>query len=42
VPGKKEVVIYRVTDTGVAFCKKILQPYEAMFPRIARKSITVT
>jgi len=40
--GKKKVVIYRITDAGVAFSKKILQPYEAMFPRIARKSGTVT
>jgi len=40
--GKKKVVIYRVTDSGVAFCKKILQPYEAMFPRTARKSSAVT
>lgn len=40
--GKKKVVIYRVTESGVAFCKKILQPYEAMFPRIARKLSTVT
>jgi len=40
--GKKKVVIYRITDAWVAFSKKILQPYEAMFPRIARKSSAVT
>jgi len=40
--GKKKVVIYRVTEVRVAFCRKILQPYEAMFPRIARKSSKVT
>lgn len=40
--GKKKVLIYRITEAGVAFCKRILQPYEAMFPRITRKSSTVT
>jgi len=40
--GKKKVVIYRIAEVGGAFCKRILQPYEAMFPRIARRSTTVT
>jgi len=40
--GKKKVLIYRITEAGVAFCKRILQPYEAMFPRITGKSSTVT
>jgi len=40
--GKKKVVIYRVTEAGMAFCRKILQPYEAMFPRIVGKTSAVT
>ena len=40
--GKKKVLIYWITEARVAFCKRILQPYEAMFPRITGKSSTVT
>ena len=32
--GKKRILTYRITGTGIQFCKKILEPYEEMFPRI--------
>ena len=32
--GKKRITIYKTTPKGVEFCKKILEPYEAMFPRL--------
>ena len=35
--GKRIVTIYRPTETGVEFCRSILEPYEKMFPR--RKTI---
>jgi DNA-binding PadR family transcriptional regulator len=34
--GRRRVTIYRATETGLAFCKRILEPYEAMFPRIKK------
>jgi predicted transcriptional regulator len=34
--GRRRVTIYRATEAGVAFCKRILEPYEAMFPRIKK------
>ena len=36
--GRKKITLYKATETGLAFCRKILEPYEAMFPRI-KKSI---
>jgi predicted transcriptional regulator len=35
--GKKKITLYEVTGDGVQFCRKILEPYEEMFPRIKRK-----
>lgn len=34
--GRRRVTIYRATEAGLAFCKRILEPYEAMFPRIKK------
>lgn len=34
--GRKRITLYKVTEEGVAFCRRILEPYEAMFPRIKR------
>jgi predicted transcriptional regulator len=31
--GKRTVTIYRPTQKGMEFCRKILEPYEKMFPR---------
>ncbi len=31
--GNKKVIKYSVTLKGREFCDKILEPYEAMFPR---------
>jgi predicted transcriptional regulator len=31
--GKRTITIYKPTQEGVEFCKKILEPYEKMFPR---------
>jgi predicted transcriptional regulator len=36
--GKRMVTVYRPTQKGIEFCRKILDPYEKMFPR--RKGIT--
>jgi len=38
--GHKKVTIYRVTGSGIEFCRRILEPYEAMFPRIRRDMLT--
>jgi len=35
--GKKRITLYKATAEGVSFCKRVLEPYEAMFPR-AKKS----
>ena len=37
--GKRTMTIYSPTQKGVEFCKKILEPYEKMFPR--RKNIVI-
>jgi predicted transcriptional regulator len=31
--GNKKIIKYTVTPEGLEFCRKILEPYEAMFPR---------
>ncbi len=35
--GKKRIAIYKPTPKGVEFCKKILEPYEAIFPRLKNR-----
>ncbi|MEM3518576.1 MAG: winged helix-turn-helix domain-containing protein [Nitrososphaerales archaeon] len=34
----KKVITYKVTEKGRHFCRMILEPYEAMFPRSKRKN----
>jgi predicted transcriptional regulator len=34
--GRKKITFYKATEAGAAFCKRILEPYEAMFPRLKR------
>ena len=34
--GRKKITSYSVTAAGIEFCKRILEPYEAMFPRIKK------
>ena len=36
--GRKRITLYKATEAGVAFCKRILEPYEAMFPRLKKGS----
>ncbi|MEE8132047.1 MAG: winged helix-turn-helix domain-containing protein [Nitrososphaerales archaeon] len=31
--GNKKIIKYNVTEKGREFCKKILEPYEELFPR---------
>jgi len=31
--GSKKINIYKVTEKGRQFCRMILEPYEALFPR---------
>jgi predicted transcriptional regulator len=31
--GNKKVIKYSVTEKGKEFCRRILEPYEEMFPR---------
>jgi DNA-binding PadR family transcriptional regulator len=31
--GNKKIIKYNVTEKGKEFCKRILEPYEEMFPR---------
>jgi predicted transcriptional regulator len=38
--GKKTIAFYKPTQSGIEFCKNILEPYETMFPR--RKDIDTT
>lgn len=35
--GSKRVITYKVTEKGRQFCKMILEPYEALFPRSKSK-----
>lgn len=37
--GKKRITEYKVTEKGVRFCRRILEPYEEMFPRIRKRRI---
>jgi len=34
--GKKRIIEYFVTRKGIEFCRKVLEPYEAVFPRKRR------
>jgi len=34
--GKRRVILYEITEKGMEFCRKILLPYEEMFPRFRR------
>lgn len=34
--GNKTIAKYKVTEKGREFCRKILEPYEEMFPRIEK------
>ncbi|MBS7626924.1 hypothetical protein KEJ51_07835 [Candidatus Bathyarchaeota archaeon] len=38
--GQKKITVYKVTNAGVEFCRRILEPYEAMFPRIKKDMLT--
>ena len=38
--GKRTVTICRPTQTGIDFCRSILEPYERMFPRRKNNSGT--
>lgn len=31
--GRRKVVIYKLSPKGLEFCRKILEPYEKIFPR---------
>jgi hypothetical protein len=31
--GNKKIIKYNVSEKGMEFCKRILEPYEEMFPR---------
>ena len=35
--GSKRVINYKATEKGRQFCKMILEPYEALFPRSKSK-----
>ena len=35
--GKKKITYYTVTEKGIDFCRKILEPYEVIFPRNGTK-----
>lgn len=31
--GNKKIIKYKITEKGREFCRRILEPYEEMFPR---------
>ncbi|MCS6768158.1 MAG: winged helix-turn-helix domain-containing protein [Candidatus Nitrosocaldus sp.] len=35
--GNKRITKYKVTENGLEFCRKVLEPYEEMFPRKGRR-----
>jgi predicted transcriptional regulator len=35
--GSKNIIKYKVTEKGRDFCRKILEPYEEMFPRKTKR-----
>lgn len=35
--GNKKITIYKVTSNGLDFCRRILEPYEEMFPRKSKE-----
>jgi len=37
--GKRKVTVYRITNRGLRFCYKVLEPYEEMFPRKGRRMV---
>ncbi|MCP8312276.1 MAG: hypothetical protein L6M37_04920 [Candidatus Methylarchaceae archaeon HK02M1] len=34
--GSKKITIYKATEKGRQFCRMILEPYEALFPRFKK------
>ena len=39
--GKKKVTEYNVTRKGMEFCRRILEPYEVLFPRRKKSLVYV-
>ena len=37
--GKRTITMYKPSSKGIEFCKRILEPYEIMFPRIMAGAI---
>ena len=40
--GKRTITIYKPTQSGIAFCRTILEPYEKLFPRSAAPELIGT
>lgn len=36
--GKRTVIIFKVTQKGMNFCREIIEPYEDLFPRSGKYS----
>ena len=36
--GKRTVIIFKVTQKGMNFCREIIEPYENLFPRSGKYS----
>lgn len=36
--GKRTIIIFKVTQKGMNFCREILEPYEGLFPRSGKYS----
>lgn len=35
--GKRTITMYRATANGLEFCRKIIEPYEELFPRKSKE-----
>ena len=38
--GNQRIIKYRVTEKGLAFCTRVLDPYEEMFPRRGKNNVS--
>lgn len=36
--GKRTIIIFKVTQKGMNFCREIIEPYEDLFPRSGKYS----
>jgi DNA-binding PadR family transcriptional regulator len=39
--GKRIVIMYKPTQKGIEFCRRVIDPYQRMFPRKKESSVII-